>query len=49
MRHFHSNSAQTRDHYQELIDKIIVALEAGRAHGADHGIRSLLQDEGWRT
>jgi antirestriction protein ArdC len=31
MRHFHNNPAQTRDHYQELIDKIIVALEAGRA------------------
>ena len=49
MRHFHSNPAQTRDHYQELIDKIIVALEAGGRRGADHGIRSLLQDEGWRT
>jgi N-terminal domain of anti-restriction factor ArdC len=31
MRHFRSNSAQRRDHYQELTDKIIAALEAGTA------------------
>jgi antirestriction protein ArdC len=29
MRRFHSNSAQRRDHYQELTDKIVAALEAG--------------------
>ena len=44
MRHFHSNPAQTRDHYQELIDKIIVAPEAGRAPLRRRN-RSLLQDE----
>jgi antirestriction protein ArdC len=31
MRNFHSNPAQRRDHYQELTDKIIAALEAGTA------------------
>ena len=31
MRHFHSKPTQPRDHYKELIDKIIVAREAGRA------------------
>ena len=31
MRNFRSNPAQRRDHYQELTDKIIAALEAGTA------------------
>ena len=31
MRNFRSNSVQRRDHYQELTDKIIAALEAGTA------------------
>jgi antirestriction protein ArdC len=31
MRNFRSNPAQRRDHYQELTDKIIAALEAGAA------------------
>jgi antirestriction protein ArdC len=31
MRHFRSNPAQRRDHYQELTDKIVAALEAGTA------------------
>jgi antirestriction protein ArdC len=31
MQNFHSNPAQRRDHYQELTEKIIVALEAGTA------------------
>ena len=29
MRNFRSSPAQRRDHYQELTDKIIAALEAG--------------------
>ena len=31
MRNFRSSPAQRRDHYQELTDKIIAALEAGTA------------------
>ena len=31
MRNFRSNPAQRRDHYQELTDKIVAALEAGIA------------------
>ena len=31
MRNFRSNPAQRRDHYQELTDQIIAALEAGTA------------------
>ena len=31
MRNFRSNPAQRRDHYQELTDKIVAALEAGTA------------------
>ena len=31
MRNFRSNPAQRRDHYQELTDKIIAALDAGTA------------------
>jgi antirestriction protein ArdC len=31
MRNFHKTAAQRRDHYQELTDKIIAALEAGTA------------------
>ena len=31
MRRFHSNPAQRRDHYQELTDKIVAALEGGTA------------------
>jgi antirestriction protein ArdC len=31
MRNFRKNSVQRRDHYQELTDKIVAALEAGIA------------------
>jgi antirestriction protein ArdC len=31
MRNAHKTSAQRRDHYQELTDKIIAALETGAA------------------
>ena len=31
MRNFRSNPAQRRDHYQELTDKIVAALEVGTA------------------
>ena len=31
MRNFRSHPAQRRDHYQELTDKIVAALEAGVA------------------
>jgi hypothetical protein len=31
MRNFRSNPAQRRDHYQELTEKIVAALEAGIA------------------
>jgi hypothetical protein len=37
MRNAHKTSAQGRDHYQELTDKIIAARE--RRLGDDHGTR----------
>ena len=40
MRNLRSHPTQRRDHYQELTDRIIAALEAGTSRrGADRGTR----------
>ena len=39
MRNLRSHPTQRRDHYQELTDKIVAALEAGVRRGGGHGTR----------